>query len=298
MRPVFHVALVAATILLAGCGGPSPALMTIKPVGKLAAAATKQTPTVQATVTKTAAVISSQGAEAGLPDDDMLGLDEAVADASEGGSYSLQALGGGGHPLAKALVKAKVVKAVVKAKVRKAILRGKIVKAAKGVAAKIKAMPWVDNGDGTQTKAGTLQGSFLGATGSCTFSITVDKATHRVTTAHEEVSGTRKDGTTFSATRDKVADDAGGYAVTMSSTATRKDGKTASGDMNESINADGNLDGTLDRTNFKGEQKSYTISGTVEHPVVRAANGDLAPADAAADAIPADDALDAADANG
>jgi 5-hydroxyisourate hydrolase-like protein (transthyretin family) len=167
---------------------------------------------------------------------------ETKAEATNGGKARVDFKG-----KLKAEVKAKLDtrKAKLKAKAKGQLDKMKNEKDAIGKAAK--AAQWVDNGDGTETKAMSfsVEKTVNGQTSSRSVKMERTRKTDDKTlvSAHSEFS-TSHNGVTRTVVRDKALQEDGSYKVTFHSEMTFKDGSKRVADWNKTISADGAVSGT------------------------------------------------------
>ena len=275
-----RIALTAALILatVSGCAttlpGGTQLKLTAKPAARAAAKAFGKAvaPGVKAQAAPVVSILKGADAAAVKADDQVaatvdadadttLDAFEAFADEDGGatlqGGYQLQGVLGLGVGL-KAKLRAKMVawgvlRADVKSKVltRRAV-RARVVKAKlahrEDVRKAFKAVPWVDNGDGTKTKS--VDYSVNVTVGEKAYArhiagtITINAETKALILATGELSQAMPNGATHEATSEKALQPDGGYLVTRHSLTTLKGGRTRTADATRTIDVEGAIQGT------------------------------------------------------
>ncbi len=270
------ITLTAALILatLSGCATTLPIAPLARPTQRVAAAKAQLTAKVASAKTKVAerlapsvmvlkgaaAAVQTEEAAAAQVDGDVdTTLDAFEAFADEQGGYQLQGLGGlGWLPTMRAKIKARVFawgilrhevrrKLVVRAAARHKLVKAKLAHR-EDVRRAFRAVPWSDNGDGTQTKA--IDYSMEVKAGGKTFArqvkgtITVDAETKALITAQGEFTQQMPNGASLTASSDKTLQADGAYLVKRTSLTTLKDGTTRAADATRTIDTDGHFAGT------------------------------------------------------
>ena len=288
-RLTLTTALILAT--LTGCATDLPLSAKTRPAQRPAAAkaavgiaakAASRRPAPVLTVFKgpeAAALQADEQAAASVDTEVDTTLKAFEAFADEPGGYQLQGLGALGVSLRTRLKAKMVAWGVLRAEVQRKVLvrsavRAKVVQAKlahrQDVRKAFKAVPWVDNGDGTQTKAVDYTVS-VAASGK-TFSrhlkgtITVNAETKALILATGELSQQRPGGASLTASSEKALQPDGGYLVTRSSVTTLKNGTSRTAAATRTIDLAGDIvgSGTITWKDAAGgviSTKSWTFTG-------------------------------------
>lgn len=254
-----------------------------------------------------AAVTADEQAAATVDADVDTTLTAFEAFADEDGGYQLQGLGALGVSL-KTRLKARLVTwGVLRAEVQRKVLtrravRAKVLKAKlahrEDVRKAFKAVPWVDNGDGTKTKS--VDYTMDVAANGKTFSrhvagtITINAETKALILATGELSQQLPSGATLTASSEKALQADGSYLAKRQSVTTLAGGTSRTAEATRTIDTDGGVTGTGTITwkNAAGEvisTKTWTFAGnedaeTPEAVEAEPVTGDEAEVEAPAEA--------------
>lgn len=288
-RLTLTTALILAT--LTGCATDLPLSAKTRPGQRpaaakaatgLAAKAASRRPAPVLTVFKgpeATAVQADEQAAASVDAEVDTTLTAFEAFADEPGGYQLQGLGAFATSL-RTRLKAKLItwkvlgaevqrKVLVRRAVRTKVVRAKLAHR-QDVRQAFKAVPWVDNGDGTKTKAVdyTIDVTVNGKTFArhLTGSITINAETKALILATGELSQQLPGGATLTASSEKALQPDGSYRVTRSSATTLKNGTTRTAAATRSIDLEGGIvgSGTItwqDATGAVISTKSWTFTG-------------------------------------